>query len=93
MRHLKLKELPGSKTWIDKDIIMLHACFQCLVDYIEVEEGLVYLSYSAHKGFIDEAKALYKWWQERLKVEDFDDMEKDTEMLLRLIKIRGGLWT
>ena len=42
MRTLKINTLPSVKeqSWCDRDTIMLHACFQILVDWVEKEGGL-----------------------------------------------------
>lgn len=94
MRKLKIKSLPNKKTWVDRDEIMLHACFQILVDYIEIENGDVHCNYEAHKDFIDEIRFLYKWWKKRIKVKNsYEYMKEDNKMLKRLIKIRCSLWT
>ncbi len=91
MRNLKIKSLPNTNTsWVDRDAIMLHACFQILEDYVELEEGLTHCDYEYHKDLIDELKILYDWWQIRKGL--FDD-DRDNEMLLRLIDKRETLWT
>jgi len=94
MRKLKIKTLPR-KSWVDKDEVMLHACFQLLVDYIEQEKGDTHCNYETHKDFVDEIRFLYKWWQER-KSDDCASEEQEKEddsMLLRLVKVRRALWT
>ena len=93
MRYLKIDSLPKATEWVDKDEIMLHACFQLLQDCIDKEHVDTHCCYEAHKEWVDEARALYKWWQERKVNDFFDDGKKDDEMLSRLIKIRMGLWT
>jgi hypothetical protein len=93
MRHLKITTLaPAKEGWIDRDMIMLHACFQLLVDFIEKENGLEYCNYEHHKESIDEAKYLYDWWKANVNIVTIDDKVAD-EHLMRLIKIRGFLWT
>jgi len=94
MRILKITTLnEAKKSWVDRDMIMLHACFQLLTDFIEKENGLEHINYEIHKEIIDEAKYLYDWWKSlppgRLGI---DDTEAD-EHLMRLVKIRGFLWT
>jgi hypothetical protein len=94
MRILKIESLPSSKNWVDRDEIMLHACFQILQDCMEKEKVDKHCHYGAHKQFVDEVRFLYKWWKKRKKGERGDDQEKeDDEMLIRLMKIRTGLWT
>lgn len=85
MRYLKIHSLP-SNTYQDRDIIMLHACFQILVDFVEKENGLEY-GYEEDRA---EMKELYKWWKNRDHEEDEDAANVQLE---RLIKIRESLWT
>jgi len=90
MRILKIHSLPSvSSNWVDRDEIMLCACFQILSDFIEKEDGLNHCNYEAHKDFVDEARFLQDWFNKR---EDINH-EEDTQMLSRLMKIRTGLWT
>lgn len=90
MRTLTIKTLPSAKTWIDRDEIMLHACFQILEDCIEKENVDTHCNYEVHKDFVDEVRFLSKWWKER---QITNDDSEDDEMLLRLMKIRRALWT
>jgi hypothetical protein len=93
MRILKIESLePVSKSWIDRDVIMLHACFQILKDCVEKEQVDTHCNYESHKEFVDEIRFLYNWWIERSKKGLEEDKEDDL-MLMRLIKIRGFLWT
>ena len=99
---LKIKTLSDRKDdWCDKDVVMLHACFQLLTDCVEDEELL--------DGYVDwenteemrnrkiEIETLYNWWQERKEKDEpsshTSQYEEDNEMLIRLIKIRKHLWT
>jgi len=60
MRILKIESLaPKSEKWINKDIIMLHACFQILKDCVD----------EAHKHLVYEIRFLYNWWIKRMKRE------------------------
>src|SRR5713101_5874894 len=91
--------------WCDKDIVMLHACFQLLTDCVEKEEllnGNTDWNFTEeHKNAKKEIKTLYSWWnkrktkikQERTKELDQKQYEEDNEMLIRLIKVRKHLWT
>lgn len=93
MRLLKIHSLkPVKEGWVDKDMIMLHSCFQLLVDFVEQEDGLNHCNYEYHKESIDTAKRLYDWWQENKDTIDIDDAEAD-EKLIELVKMRGFLWT
>ena len=89
MRTLKIESLPSAKEWIDRDEIMLHACFQILKDCVEKEKVDEFCDFETHKDFVTEVRFLYNWWNTR---EDSNYTEDD-EMLLRLLKIRGFLWT
>lgn len=59
---LEIKSLNNGK-WRDMDVVLLHACFQCLVNFIENE------SYEStrteDREVIDELERLYKWWKDR----------------------------
>lgn len=100
---LKISTL--DKEWSDKDIVLLHACFQLLTDCIEKENLLKTTDWNQDEDFekakieIDE---LYNWWTNRLKAEKDSQIDPiwtenqydiDTEMLIRLVKIRKYLWT
>jgi hypothetical protein len=91
MKYLKIQTLQKN-TWVDKDMIMLHACFQLLVDFVEKEDGLEHTNYEYYKEIIDEAKYLYDWWKENSEIISIDNKVAD-ENLMRLVKIRGFLWT
>jgi len=89
MRNLKIENLPNNKQWIDRDEIMLHACFQILEDFIIKEKGLE--AWSSQKKIVKEMEMLNDWWQVR-KLNN-EDESKDDKMLTKLIKIRSYLWT
>lgn len=102
MRILKINSLPSvsKKRWIDRDRIMLHACFQILVDFVEKEEGDAHVCYEATKDWVDKVRALYAWWIKRrdwVYGEDFDNIdiqdEEDQEKLKELVELRLSLWT
>lgn len=97
MRILKIHTLPSVKecSWIDKDYIMLHACFQLLVDCVEEEKVHEHCNYEHHKKEIDEVLFLYNWWKQYSQGDSLSTLgyEVPQEMLTRLIKIRGFLWT
>ena len=94
MRILKIDSLPNAKEWVDRDHIMLHACFQILQDCVEKENVDTHCNYEAHKDFVDEVRFLYKWWETRKQKETSDNqMKEDDEMLIPLMKIRSALWT
>ncbi len=94
------------KGWCDNDEIILHACFELLVDCIENEKLLSKKLFDWEHSSKDikekiELKFLYKWWKKRIKKESksviISSKEKqykeDSTMLIRLIKIRHRLWT
>ncbi len=89
MKILKIHSL--NKGWVDRDFLMLHACFQILSDCVELEKVDEFANYETHKDSIDEIRFLYNWWQKRKNSNDFED--EDNEMLLRLMKVREFLWT
>lgn len=105
MRHLKIESLPNSKVFLDRDMIMLHACFQILKDFVEIENGDELCDYDEHKDFVDEVRFLYDWWEIRKKGEEgltesttkdlilFYNERDDNEMLSRLMEIRNQMWT
>lgn len=93
MRILKIDSLPNAKQWVDRDYIILHACFQILQDCVEKENVDTHYDYEAYKDFVDEVRLLYKWWLKRKNDDSFDNDGEDNEMLNRLIKIRQALWT
>lgn len=84
--------MPNVKTWIDRDHIMLHACFQILQDCVEKERVDTCCDYESHKHFVDEVRTLYNWWLKRKINESFNN-DEDHNMLDRLMKIRSSLWT
>lgn len=96
MRILKIKSLQPTKArpWVDRDEIMLHACFQILADCVDEEKVDKHCNYESHKEFVDEVRFLYKWWKGRKKKDTSSkQMEEDAKMLIRLMKIRTALWT
>jgi hypothetical protein len=99
MRILKIESLPTAKVWIDRDEIMLHACFQILKDFME-KENLLPIDSEEIKDADDEnfaeVKFLYQWWNNRINNDDnytIEQSKEDSEMLIRLMKIRTYLWT
>lgn len=65
MKYIKINSLP--KGWCDKGPLMLHACFQLLVDYVEKEECFEVVDWtctSKHKQMGKELQRLYFWWKE-----------------------------
>ena len=63
MKKLKIKTLPRS--FVDRTEMLLHATFQCLVDYIEQEDPGETIDWSAtpeHAAAWREIMDLYMWW-------------------------------
>lgn len=91
--------------WSDKDNVMLHACFQLLIDYLEKEELEEQTDWNQSEEYAEankEIDILQNWWKQRIldaeegkinPVLNQSQYEKDNEMLIRLIKIRQYLWT
>ncbi len=89
--------------WSDKDNVLLHACFQLLTDCVEKENLLNgHINWSENLDAKKELSFLYDWWKDRIQEEEnekFDPIwtkgqyEADTEMLVRLVKMRKFLWT
>jgi hypothetical protein len=103
-KKLRIKTLKCK--WCDKDIVLLHACFQLLTDCVEKEKlinGIIDWNWDEnHKKVKMEIEELYTWWKYRIKLDkkgkinpilNHDQYETDNEMLIRLIKIREYLWT
>jgi len=94
---LKIETL--NESWRDKDSVMLHACFQLLKDCIEKEHllsGHVDLDVDdRHRSAKAEIIKLYDWWLSYIEqdIPDQDSYQIETQMLLRLIKVRWVLWT
>ena len=88
--------------WIDRSDAMLFAAFAVLVDFVEKEyPGYVDWEYTDEmRAQRDEILALHRWWtKDRADERDADDGstdamdDKDDAMLLRLMAVRGILWT
>lgn len=96
MRALKIESLER-KGWYDRDIILLHASFQILKDCVEKESLFEHSTHYAKSKNGKIAKKLYDWWEVRRLQEEVIDgdesYEFDTKQLIKLMKIRGGLWT
>lgn len=83
--------------WHDLDARILHSLFDELVNFVEHDEDS--MRKEDPRLAEQEIMILYKWWKEERQADsadsrDWDDYyDEDTEMLIRLIKIRGSLWT
>lgn len=99
------KKLPP--TWVDRDHLLLHCCFQILEDFVHDEKGHFYDDvYEMYKGTNEEyalardkdwkeLRELYYWWQDRKEKDAFwfENYEEDNKQLVRLISLRELLWT
>ncbi|WP_066800695.1 hypothetical protein [Moraxella oblonga] len=102
---LKISTL--NQEWYDKDGVLLHACFQLLVNFIHEETSFINKDI---EDFIDweenenrklakqEMLFLYDWWQkynseEFRSLPNWEDDELENEMLKRLIDVRWAMWT
>lgn len=88
--------------WIDRSEVMLFAAFAVLADFMENEyPGCVDWNHSPEMREQHlELLALNRWWTvDRAPARDADDGttdamdDKDQAMLLRLMAVRGILWT
>lgn len=63
---LVIRSLKPGGRWCDKDRVMLCACFQLLVDFIEKEKPQTIVDYdrdAAHRRQWRELRALYRYWK------------------------------
>lgn len=96
---LKIESL--DENWSDKDIIMLHACFQLLKNCVEKENLLAgHVDWSNSMATKTEIEELYDWWKSTIEKDHATDSlltkdkyQEESDMLIRLIKIRKYLWT
>jgi len=75
MRNLKIHSLPSAKEWVDRDEIMLHACFQILVDFIDKEHG------DTHKLDTISARTENEL-NDKMNWEEYDDNNNNIELIL-----------
>lgn len=104
---VKCRRLPP--TWCDRDALMLHVAFQLLTDFIEREKPWkvnasdkqitdAYEVCGDDEGARrlaewTEVKALYDWWKSYDCNGGHENYELENSMLVRLIAVRGCLWT
>jgi hypothetical protein len=63
---LILKDLKKNSEWCDKDRVLLYACFQILVDFIEKERPQTIVDYKhdpEHRRQWKELQAIYRYWK------------------------------
>lgn len=89
-----------TENWCDKDVVILHACFQLLKDFVEKEKEIIeQIDWEDTKGKKEAKKEidlLYNWWLERSQREndlDQNQYDEDNQMLKRLIDVRQHLWS
>ncbi|MCB1044712.1 MAG: hypothetical protein KDC35_17345 [Acidobacteria bacterium] len=89
---LKIETL--SNDWRDKDIILLHACFQLLKNCVEDENLLnchIDWEYDErHRQAKHEIEELYQWWASYVEPPTLDEegYNHESEMLKRLVAVR-----
>lgn len=102
---LKIESL--NEGWCDKDHVLLHACFQLLIDFVEkemrVQDHPDWNATEESRNAKKEIEALYAWWQQRKNdaimdrsgsfIEDHVIYAVDNAMLKRLVDIRMHLWS
>ena len=64
-KHYKLEIATLNTAWHDKDTVLLHACFQILVDFIEKEKPGDWSHNVEHRKIWKELQSLYTWWKEK----------------------------
>lgn len=93
---VKVSTLPP--TWVDRDTVMLHSCFQVLVDFVELERPDII---NGKNDDLEQLLFLYHWWtflrpSRRLRSGYEEDRAfefEDNVMLEHLVSMRGHLWT
>src|SRR5260221_14692151 len=99
-RTVKPKSLEGHG-WVDRDELMLHCAFQCLVDCVE-QECIIASLYKHQPEIEKQISDLYQWWKYVYLVDIYPDPSKFADSniydlvdskLIDLIKIRRYLWT
>lgn len=94
---LNIDSLPAS--WRDKDLVMLHACFQLLVDCVEIERLFDVVVWDDPPDRIHaktSLEKLYQWWLVRRDLDydptNADQTALDQVNLHKLIDLRQYLW-
>lgn len=90
--NYKLKIETLRNDYHDPDMVLIHAAFQCLVNFVEKEDGLNHCNYEYHKKDIDKCKELYDWWKANHSKYSLEDKTFD-EKLKELIEVYHFLWT
>jgi hypothetical protein len=78
---LKLQDIKKNNEWCDKNRVLLLACFQILVDFIEKEKPQRIVDYKSdkeHKRQWKELQTLYHYWKK-----ERPRLQKDAERALR----------
>jgi len=63
---LTLRSLSARNAWCDKDHVLLHACFQILVDFLDREKPQTIVDYTydkEHRQAWKELQALSRYWK------------------------------
>lgn len=99
MRPGNLIALTGlNADWEEIDTMMLYACFNLLERFVQEEMHLTDWEVSdVQQRVKQEIDDLSVWWNQRKlahqDLEEEEQQQEDTEMLLRLIQIRTYLWS
>lgn len=106
-RHHTVRCEKLKPTWHDRSELVMHAAFQCLVDFVEkehpwelektLEEFKDIYECDPEEGgrryhVSQELSALYHWWK-AYDDEYVDDYKLENEKLKRLVELRAYLWT
>ena len=89
--------------WWDTDTRLLHAAFTLLEEHVEKEKPFKVTEWNStdeSREHANEIHDLYLWWKRRKNAPSPDTIEEedkayktDSANLIRLINIRGTLWT
>lgn len=96
-----------NQEWYDKDGVLLHACFQVLVNFIHEETNFIDKNADNWVDWESDEKLqfakqemlfLYDWWQKYnseavRSLPNWENDKLENEMLKRLIDVRWAMWT
>jgi hypothetical protein len=86
--------------YLDEDYRLLYANFNILKEFVE-SAGYKHIDWDSDVGYYQahkEFEELYKWWTRDSSYEPLDilgdaNYNKETEMLVRLVKLRKYMWS
>lgn len=88
--------------WCDRDVLLLHCCFEILCRFLEDEcgtDGVIDWDFDEeHKQAMAGMRELYRWWKEDYPAIDDECHSKEkyeevNKRLHQLINLRKYLWT